>query len=199
MSLSRRAHVQIASIALIVAVLGVANWIREPTRWVVWLVSIAFMAAIWIVVLARARTAAASQNDSERSLLVASAIMAGLLLAASLALALVGEFGLADQSLRVRAQGVVMGLVVIAMGNFLPKFVPSLAPKRYSAARAQSAQRFAGWTFVLAGLGYAGAWIFLEPAYAGIAATATCATAAALIFARTAWMRVSRDDTPSPT
>src|SRR4051812_4579678 len=121
MSLSRRAHVQIASIASIVAVLGVANWIREPTRAALWLVPIAFMAAVWIVVLVRARTAAASQNDSDRSLLVVSVIMAGVLLSASLALALAGEFGLADQTLRVRAQGVVLGLIVIATGNFLPK------------------------------------------------------------------------------
>jgi Ca2+/Na+ antiporter len=199
MSLSLRAHFQIALVASIVAALGVANWFLEPTRTPHWLVPMGTMAVIWVVVLILERVAAASQTEAERHLLVASAVTAGLLLSASLALALAGKIGLPDETLRDRMQGVVMGLVLVAMGNFLPKFVPSLAAKRCSPARAQAAQRFAGWAFVLAGLGYAGAWIFLTPSYAKKVALIACAAATTLVIWRLAWLFIARDDKPPPT
>ena len=41
----------------------------------------------------------------------------------------------------------------MAMGNVLPKVVPSLMAKRCAAAQTLAAQRFAGWAFFIAGLG----------------------------------------------
>jgi hypothetical protein len=154
------------------------------------------MAAIWIVVLIKERFAAASRTETERQLLVASAITAGLLLSTSLAFAIALKIGLADETLRDRVQGLLMGLVLVAMGNFVPKLVPSLAANRCSPARTQAAKRFAGWTFVLAGLAYAGAWIFLTPANARNAAIITCAFGATLVISRFALLFIARDKPP---
>jgi hypothetical protein len=54
-----------------------------------------------------------------------------------------------------RLMGAANGLVLAAFGNLIPKTVRRASDARLGEARAQAYRRFAGWTFTLAGLGYA--------------------------------------------
>jgi hypothetical protein len=196
MNPSQRMHVQIAFVALVVAVLGVANWILEPERATKWLLAMATMGVVWIVVLGVNR--AGLGTPTTRGFLAASAATAGILLSVPLAFALLEAAGVGGGAQGDRAQGVVIGVVLMAMGNVLPKVVPSLAAKRCAAAQTLAVQRFAGWAFFMGGLGYAGAWVFLAPAQAKPVAVAVCAAATALVMVRLAWLIATCNRKPSP-
>ena len=58
-----------------------------------------------------------------------------------------------------RITGVLLGLVVIANANNVPKALPRRLPARLNPAEEQSERRFVGWCLVLGGLGYATAWL----------------------------------------
>ncbi len=49
----------------------------------------------------------------------------------------------------------IAGLFVAFMGNALPKTLTPLSRLQCDPGRVQAFQRFAGWTWVLAGVGYA--------------------------------------------
>lgn len=53
-----------------------------------------------------------------------------------------------------RLMGAANGLILAAFGNLIPKQI-GRSGKDLDPVRAQAMRRFAGWTFTLAGLGYA--------------------------------------------
>lgn len=61
--------------------------------------------------------------------------------------------------LAIRLSGVLLGLVVIANANNVPKALPRRMPAGLNAAEEQSERRFVGWSLVLGGLGYAATWL----------------------------------------
>ena len=67
----------------------------------------------------------------------------------------------ADHDLPMRVTMVLLGLYYVVSGNAMPRRFSARAAQRPNAARIQAGQRFAGWTFVLAGLAFALAWIVL--------------------------------------
>jgi small-conductance mechanosensitive channel len=185
MTLSQRIHAQVAAAALLVTGLGAAAWYLRPERSRVWIAGIGTMAAIWLVVLVSERFARSSlRSESQRRFIALAAVIAGLILASSLGLALLKALGIADGAWQQRGQGVVVGLLFAALGNALPKILGPLYSGRCTPAGAQALQRFAGWTFVLAGLAIAGAWIFADVSQARRLATWLCAAALILVAAR---------------
>lgn len=56
-----------------------------------------------------------------------------------------------------RLTGALLGMVVVVYANAIPKSLVALSRLRRSPAREQAARRFAGWSLVLGGLGYAAA------------------------------------------
>jgi hypothetical protein len=61
--------------------------------------------------------------------------------------------------LSLRLSGVLLGLVVAANANSVPKALPRRLPAGLNPAEEQSERRFVGWCLVLGGLGYATAWL----------------------------------------
>jgi hypothetical protein len=103
-----------------------------------------------------------------KSLRIAMSAFAGLAGVAAL-VAIAHRTGLMADGSTKRALGIVVGLLAIVTGNFLPKFrllsVPGNDP-----ARASSAEWFAGWTLVMAGIGYVAFFVLLPLEYARVAA-----------------------------
>jgi len=198
MTFSQSTHAQIAPIAFIVAALGAVDWVLAPERALTWIIGMGTMAAIWLVVgfVARSR---ATQTDSERRLLTAAAVFGGVMLALSLGVKLAAILGVGGDALIVRWKGVFAGLLLAAMGNAMPKVLGPLAAKRCSPARTLSVQRFAGWTFMIAGLVYAAVWIFATVPQADDLSMLACASAVILVIARCAWAFVSPGRNASPT
>ena len=78
------------------------------------------------------------------------------------------------------------GLVLAFYGNAIPKsFGAWRNPEK--AKRAQSAMRVGGWSFVLAGLAYAGLWAFAPLATADLVSTVVVASATILTLGYTIW------------
>jgi hypothetical protein len=187
MTLSQSLHVRIAPTALVVAGLAAADWYLRPERAGFWIVGIATMAGVWLAaaLLERAKLPSA-QTESERGFVVMTAVTAGRLLAIALGVKLVDAVGLGGTLLE-RAQGVAIGLVLMVIGNMVPKIIGPLAAGRCSPAQLQSDQRFAGWAFTVAGLAYAVVWMFAPLAPAQTASTLFCAAAVVLVAGRLAW------------
>ena len=126
-------------------------------------------------------------------------ILAALILAFSFSLTLAVRSDLIDGSTQQRAQGVMIGMVLVIFANLVPKTLESLSATRCGVSKTQAVQRFAGWTLVLAGLGYSIAWLVLPIEQARIPAMSLVAFGLLLVLARVAWafMRGSRAQPPA--
>jgi hypothetical protein len=188
MTPAQRIHGQMAAISLLVGGLAAADAYLRPGRFVFCMIAVFAMSAVWMTVaIAYRRDAGSDRSRDDRRQIGGAAILAGLMLALALGGALLGAVGIADAALKARIWGVTLGLVLIAVGNSAPKTLSPPIERRCSPARAQAAKRFAGWVFVLAGLGYAAAWLSLAPTLAETVATSLCAGAVALVISRCAW------------
>ena len=106
--------------------LGAVNWYLQPERaaaWVTALVTMLALAVVWAVVT---RATPGSMDIGARSHLRATLggaiASAGLMLAFSLGMKLAATLGLIDApELARRASNVVAGLVLVFMGNSLPR------------------------------------------------------------------------------
>jgi len=171
---------------VVVAGLAALNWILDPADIMRWAIAGLVVPLGWCLfeVLLRNR---AALRDIRGSVVLASTLLAVTLgFRAADAAGLLGAGG--DDVTR-RAFGVAIGLVLVVIGNAIPKKLEPMLAKSCSPAQLQSMQRFAGWTFVLAGLGYAAASAFVPLAYANTTATTICAGAVILVLAR--WMLIS--------
>ena len=159
MTISQRLHAQLALVALLVAGLAATGWMIAPAK-ATWLIAVVAMAAIWLAVAIIGRVRPfAEQSAAERRLFTASVIAAGLILAAALGKALVVSLGFETGETIDRALGVVTGVVLLLIGNAIPKALGPLTAKRCAPVQVQAIQRFAGWTFAAAGLAYAALWL----------------------------------------
>jgi hypothetical protein len=76
-----------------------------------------------------------------------------------------------------RTMQVMIGLILAAYCNVMPKDVGPWQTSRLAVARSQSVLRVGGWSMTLAGLAYAGLWAFAPLAFADVAAMAVVASA----------------------
>ena len=86
---------------------------------------------------------------------------------------------------------VMIGLILAAYGNLMPKDVGRWRASARSAARSQSALRVGGWSLTLAGLGYAALWAVAPIAFADVAATTIVAIATLVTVGYGVWAIVS--------
>jgi hypothetical protein len=76
-----------------------------------------------------------------------------------------------------RTMQVMIGVILAAYSNLMPKDVGRWRASAQAVARAQSALRVGGWSMTLAGLAYAGLWAFAPLAVADVAGMAVVALA----------------------
>ncbi len=170
----------------LVAVLAALNWAYDPSDLWRWALSGSFLLIAWSVfeILFRAGPA---KNQIRGAALLAAALL--IVTLGFSALDAAGLFGAQGGDITRRAYGVGVGLMLVVIGNFMPKQLEPLLEKKCSPAAIQSLQRFAGWTFVLGGIGYAVAWLALPMAAADTISTAFCVTAIVLVIGK--WMLIS--------
>jgi hypothetical protein len=159
MTLTQRTHAQIAPIALLVAGLAAAGFIVAPDKAVAWITCLAAMGAVWLLVAVVAAWKG-EKGGTEVRYMAASAVVSGVVLAMVAGAKLAGLAGLADPVWIDRGQGVVTGLILAVIGNYVPKMIGPVTARRCSPAATQSVQRFAGWVFTLMGLTYGAVWVF---------------------------------------
>jgi hypothetical protein len=90
--------------------------------------------------------------------LIASLVVAVLMLAVAAGLKYAESAGMIGHDASVRAIQVIIGLMLAGYANFMPKSLGSPLGSAEAARWAQSALRVGGWSFAIAGLGYALMW-----------------------------------------
>jgi hypothetical protein len=103
--------------------------------------------------------------------------LAVLVLGTSAALAYAQARDLIGPAAAQRTMQVLIGLILAAYANLMPKDIGPWRSSAEAMARAQSALRVGGWVMTLAGLTYAGLWAFAPLAVAAVASVAVVATA----------------------
>ncbi len=90
---------------------------------------------------------------------------------------------------------IIIGLYLAAIGNVLPRSLPPTSSMPGNAAQVQAFQRFAGWMWVLGGLGFAAAWLVLPKDTAVPVSVAVVAGAIVLIIVQLQRLRKPRGTT----
>jgi len=177
-----------AGLLFLAAAIVATGWYLEPKRIVFWTVAMLLIACMAIILFLISRHSTDDANGLRRGI-----VFAGLLFVIPLGLKLATTFSPAAHSgVSQRAMMIILGAFLVATGNILPKTLTPLSVLRCDPARAQAFQRFAGWTWVLAGLAVAIAWLLL-PLHIADSATFVVLPGAILIIAmqlaRLRWSR----------
>lgn len=123
-------------------------------------------------------------------------VLAALMLAAAGVARLAPRFGWSDTaSFQQRALMILLAAFLVLTGNTIPKRLTSLACVRMNAARTQSFFRFAGWTWVLAGLAFGAAWLALPLSTARVTTLLVVPLAFAALAIR--WWRLAAAHPPA--
>ena len=128
-------------------------------------------------------------------------ILASLLLLGSMIMTVAKQLELLDSDTIKRIVGINTGLMLIVLGNYMPKKNQATASQCSCSSKPtpNAVQRFMGWTFVLGGILYALAWVVLDLDQAGIAIMFAFPAAIAMIFAvRFAYLRTVASKTTPP-
>jgi hypothetical protein len=170
-------------------VLALANWNARPAAAGAW----AAVIVIFLVMVAvRRRSQLAFRRSSGDAASVRSfasvtggVVVGGLLMIIPLAVTLAHAYGVVDDpDSGRRITMIILGAYLVVTGNALPKQFATASSMHCDGARVQAFQRFAGWTWVLCGLGFATAWLALPIDAAESVSTALMATAMIVTIVR---------------
>jgi hypothetical protein len=133
-------------------------------------------------------------NSKTRHEILFAISLASLLCLGSISATLAKELGLFDGDLTKRIIGVNMGLMLMVMGNYMPKKpASSCSSCADNSKKSQDTQRFVGWTLAIGGLLYALVWLFVDLNKASLAVLFTFPVAIVIVFFfRFAFLRGSK-------
>jgi hypothetical protein len=194
MALNRISSRSVSVLLLVGIVLALANWNARPDAAVAWAAAIG-MFLVMVAVERRSQLTFRSPGDaaSVRSLasVTGGVMFGGLIMIIPLAVTLAHVYGIVgDPDSGRRLTMIVLGGYLVVMGNALPKqFATPSSTQCGDGARVQAFHRFAGWTWVLCGLGFTSAWLALpidaaEPVSTALVATAMIVTIVRLLRLR---------------
>jgi len=179
---------------LIGIVLAVANWNARPESawaWAAAIVMFLVMIAVrWRSQLAVRRSSGDAASVRSLAAVTGGVVFGGLMMIIPLAVTLAHASGVVDDpDSGRRLTMIILGAYLVVTGNALPKQFATASSMQCDGARVQAFQRFAGWTWVLCGLGFATAWLALpidaaEPVSIAIVATAMIVTIVRLLRLR---------------
>jgi hypothetical protein len=182
-------------------VLVLANWYAKPQAGWAWIAPLAMFAVMLAVqrlsryVFRRSMTDATAIRNIDW--ITTGVVFGALMMIVPLALTLARSYGLVDDvDFGRRSTGVLVGVFLAMLGNAMPKTLPPLSSMACNAARIQAFQRFAGWTWVLCGLGSAVAWLALSIGAAESMTTVLVVAAMVLTLAQILRLRRPRKEQP---
>jgi hypothetical protein len=166
MALNRISSRASALLPAIGIALALANWYARPAAAWAWAAAIVMFL---VMVAARRRSQLAVRRCSADAASVRSrasvngAVVSGaLIMLVPLAGSLAHAYGVVDDpDGGKRITMVILGAYLVVTGNALPRHVARSSSMQCSGARIQAFQRFAAWTWVIGGLGFATAWLTL--------------------------------------
>ncbi|MGV8930153.1 MAG: hypothetical protein ACOH1E_10390 [Brevundimonas sp.] len=113
--------------------------------------------------------------------------LAVFILGSALALRYAEGAGMVGEETGRRAMQVLIGLMLAAYANLMPKQLGRARNSAVAEARAQSALRVGGWSLTLAGLTFAGLWAFAPIDVADVASMVVVAAAMVVTIGYAIW------------
>lgn len=155
-------HYLAPAVLLLGALLAAANWYLDPGRPSAPATALVLLGGLTLALrLARGRPNADLARRDPGLSITSGIVFAGVVVAVSQGAKLLGKLGAVDSvDLSRRSLMAILGALLVFTGNAIPKTLAPLSAE-CDAAKAQAAQRLAGWTWVLAGLTLAIAWLVL--------------------------------------
>lgn len=170
------------------AALSIYNYPSDSTKSIALLITIAVFACVWGITRSMARAKGCNwATSTARREIVGSIVLASLILLGAITLSVLQTAEVIDGDVSKRMIGVILGAVLVFMGNTMPKKLAPIDAQGSCAAngdpaRNQKLQRFMGWTFVIAGLLYMGVWMLVDLDKTGFAVLLTFPVAVGLIM-----------------
>jgi len=155
-----------SALPLIAIALAVANWNARPDAAWAWaaviVISLVMVAVRWRSQLAFRRSPADAVSIRSLTSVTGAVVFGSLMIIIPLALTLAHAYGVVEDPDSGRsATMIILGAYLAVIGNGLPRMLPPVSSMQCDGAKVQAFQRFAGWTWVLCGLGFATAWLAL--------------------------------------
>jgi len=122
-------------------------------------------------------------NSKTRHEILFAIILASLLLFGGMVTTLMKELEFIEGDITKRIIGINIGLMLIVMGNYMPKKpAQSCGKNSCITSTSRKTERFLGWVFVLAGIIYAGVWLLMDLSNASVAVLFSFPAALAAVF-----------------
>lgn len=195
-------------IMLAIGVVALITWPHNTNASLIVLGGVALFTSVWLAVRAiHIRKQIDWLKSSSRQEILFAIILAGTLLLGSICATLFKEIEVIDIAMTKRISGVLIGLMLICMGNYMPKKRSQTCESCCSTTNTQNklntsnrVQRFLGWTFVVAGVLYATVWLLVDLERTTIATLLIFPSAILLIvLVRVAYQRVSKNQQSDTT
>jgi hypothetical protein len=116
-----------------------------------------------------------------------SLALAAFILLAAAALRYAQGLEIISEDSARRTMQVMIGLILAAYANIMPKDIGPFRASARGATTSQSVLRVGGWSLTVAGLAYAGLWAFTPIAFADVASMVIVAAATLLTMAYGGW------------
>lgn len=189
-------------IMLMIGVVAMIAWPHNMNASLIVLGGVVVFTAVWLTVRAiYLRKRIDWLDSSSRQEILFAIILAGTLLLGSIIATLFKEIEVIDSAMTKRISGVLIGVMLICMGNYMPKkrsqscgscCGPSNTQSQFK--KSNRVQRFLGWTFVIAGVLYAAVWLLVDLERTSIATMLIFPAAVLLIvLVRVVYQRVSKN------
>ena len=185
----------VAAVLVLVVMLGAYGWYLEPELAPKWAITMFIMPVCWGGIEFLKRTGARRRPNADLNDLRSAIAGAGLILAVALILDLAATLDFIDGSsgeISRRVMQAIIGIVLAIYGNSIPKRLAPSSETACEPSRMQSLQRFAGWTFVLAGLAYSIVWLTFPVERANSVSMLMVAASVVLVGVRCAWSVTTR-------
>lgn len=162
MTTKTSSHYLAPAMLLLGALLAAANWYLDPGRPSAPATALVLLAGLTLALrLARGRPSADTAHRDPGLSITSGIVFAGVIVAVSQGVKLLAKLGAVDRvDLSRRSLMLILAALLVFTGNAIPKTLAPLSAE-CDAAKAQAVQRLAGWTWVLAGLALAIAWLVL--------------------------------------
>ena len=124
--------------------------------------------------------------------LLAAILGAGTIIAAALILKYLTSIGYIEDEGSKRLMRISLGILLVVIGNMIPKSAEPLSGGCCEPSREQSLRRFTGWTFVFAGLGFSTVWLFAPIEVASTVSTYIVIASFSLVIVPFVWSVIKR-------
>ncbi|MEQ9206176.1 MAG: hypothetical protein RLN78_02290 [Phycisphaerales bacterium] len=183
------------TLMLMIVVAAMIVWPYKQQASLIVLGGVALFSSVWFIVrMLHLRCGKDWVSSTSRREILFGIILASMLLLGSISATLFKELELIDQDMTKRIAGVLIGVMLICMGNYMPKKLTQESGSCGCGTRkSASLQRLMGWIFVLAGLLYAGVWMLVDLSMTSFATMLTFPVAVLIIvIVRLVYLRMNK-------